>query len=514
MNLTHYFQKPGILLLASAGFLTANAKKNPNIIFILADDLGYGDVSCLIPVSTLNTPNIDRIAEQGIRFTDAHSSSAVCTPTRYGILTGRYSWRSPMKQGVLNGYSEPLIPSTRTTMASMLKSQGYHTACIGKWHLGWNWQLSGPNPEDVDFSKPIKNGPVTLGFDYFFGISASLDMPPYVYVENDRVTGQPDRLTEGNNIRYGEKGYDGSMWRKGPTGSDFRHSNCLPVLTSRAVQFIHEHAVSDKPYLLYLALPAPHTPILPSDAFSGKSGLNPYADFVGMVDAKVGEILDAVDKSGDRNNTLIVFTSDNGCSPWADYETLIPKGHNPSYVFRGAKADLYDGGHRIPCLLQWPGRIKKAFTVDQTICLNDFIRTFAEITGYTMGDQEAEDSYSLLPALLKPGYPKNIREATIHHSINGSFSIRQGDWKLLFSAGSGGWSHPTPGKEEEGLPAVQLFNLKNDPSEKVNVQYQYPEVVSELKRLMKKYVEEGRSTAGKPQKNEGVYPWKQLDSIL
>lgn len=506
MTNTHHFLTPGLFLLASAGFLNTYAKERPNIIFILADDLGYGDVSCLNPDSKIKTPNIDRIAEQGIRFTDAHSTSAVCTPTRYGILTGRYNWRSTLKEGVLYGYSEPLIPSSRTTMASMLKTQGYTTACIGKWHLGWNWQKSGPNPEDADFSKPILNGPTTLGFDYFFGISASLDMPPYVYVENDRVTALPDRVTEGNNISYGKPGSDGSMWRKGPTGSDFRHSDCLPVMTDRAVKFIAEQKSSGKPYFLYLALPAPHTPILPSDAFSGKSGLNSYADFVLMVDAKVGEILDAVQKSGDPDNTLLVFTSDNGCSPWADFETLIPKGHNPSYIYRGAKADLYDGGHRIPCVLQWPGKIKKSFTVDQTVCLTDFMRTFAEITGYAPGDDEAEDSYNLLPALLKPGYPETIREATVHHSINGSFSIRKGDWKLLFSAGSGGWSHPTPGKEEEGLPPVQLFNLKDDPSEKVNVQDNHPEVVSELKGLMKKYLEEGRSTPGKPQKNDGEWP--------
>jgi arylsulfatase A-like enzyme len=512
--MNHPLRKLGVLLLASAGFLTANAKKNPNIIFILADDLGYGDVSCLNPDSKIKTPNIDRIAEQGIRFTDAHSSSAVCTPTRYGILTGRYNWRSTLKQGVLNGYSESLIPSTRTTMASMLRQQGYRTACIGKWHLGWNWQLSGTDPEDVDFSLPIKNGPVSIGFDYFFGISASLDMPPYVYVGNDRVTSLPDRQTEGNNIRYGEKGYDGSMWRKGPTGSDFRHSDCLPVLTDRAVKFIHEQTVSGMPYFLYFALPAPHTPILPLEAFSGKSGLNPYGDFVQMVDAKVGEILDAVQKSGENDNTLIVFTSDNGCAPWADYETLLQKGHNPSYIYRGTKADLYDGGHRIPCLVQWPGKIKRAFTVDQTICLTDFMRTFAEISGYAVQDNEAEDSFSLLPALLRPGYGKTIREATVHHSINGYFSIRKGDWKLLFSPGSGGWSHPTPGKEEEGLPPVQLYNVKEDPSEKVNVWDQYPEVVSELKSLMKKYIEEGRSRAGEAQQNDGPFPWKQLEGIL
>lgn len=487
---------------------------NPNIVFILADDLGYGDVSCLNPDSKISTPNLDRLATSGLRFTDAHSSSAVCTPTRYGILTGRYNWRSTLKQGVLYGYSKALIPSGRTTMASMLKDMGYQTGGIGKWHLGLDWAAINQVADSVDYTKPIENGPTTLGFDYFFGISASLDMPPYVYIENDRVTGIPDHITEGNNIKVGTPGSDGSYWRKGPTGSDFDHQDCLPQLISHAIRFIDEKAKSEKPYFLYLALPAPHTPILPSKEFQGKSGLNSYADFVLMVDSKVGEVLDAIDRSGEKENTIVVFTSDNGCSPWADFPALIAKGHNPSYIFRGHKADLFDGGHRIPCLMQWPDRIKAANTVSQTICLNDFMATFAAITGYSLADNEAEDSYNLLPAILNPEDKKIISEATVSHSINGSFTIRQGDWKLLLAAGSGGWSSPKPGKEEEGLPPVQLYNLKSDPSEKVNVQDKYPEVVHKLTALLKKYIVEGRSTAGEIQENDGKYPWKQIMNIV
>jgi len=242
--------------------------------------------------------------------------------------------------------------------------------------------------------------------------------------------------------------------------------------------------------------------------------LNSYADFVLMVDSKVGEVLDAIDRSGEKENTIVVFTSDNGCSPWADFPALIAKGHNPSYIFRGTKADLFDGGHRIPCLIQWPANIKVPHAVSQTICLNDFMRTFAEITGYQLADNEAEDSYSLLPAILNPEDKKIIREATVSHSINGSFTIRQGDWKLLLAAGSGGWSSPKPGKEEEGLLPVQLYNLKNDPSEKENLQAENPEVVQKLTALLKKYIEDGRSTPGKPQKNDGEYPWKQIMNFV
>ena len=487
----------------------------PNIIFILADDLGYGDLSCLNPRSGIKTPNIDRIASSGITFTDAHSASAVSTPTRYGILTGRYNWRSTLKQGVLDGFSAALIPSDRKTMASMLKEKGYQTACMGKWHLGWDWNNIDKGSDRVDYTKPVKNGPTTLGFDYFFGISASLDMPPYVYVENDRVTALPDHITEGNNINYDKPGSDGSYWRKGITGNDFDHSECLPEIIRHAVTFIDRKSSSAEPYFLYLALPAPHTPILPSEEFRGKSGLNYYADFVMMVDSKIGEILNAIERSGEREKTIVVFASDNGCSPWADFETLISKGHNPSYIFRGTKADLFDGGHRIPCLFSWPERIKEPFTVNQTVCLTDFMATFASITGYSLTDNEGEDSYNLLPVILNPKSNKVIREATVSHSINGSFTIRQGDWKLLLAPGSGGWSTPVPGsRQEEGLPPVQLYNLKDDPSEKQNVQDKYPEIVKQLTALLRNYIVNGRSTSGQPQKNDGEYPWKQVVDIL
>ena len=505
----------GCTMLMPCTSVAANDTSKPNIVFILADDLGYGDASCLNPNSGIKTNNIDRIAMSGLTFTDAHSSSAVSTPTRYGILTGRYNWRSTLKQGVLDGFSPALIPPGRKTMAMMLKERGYQTACMGKWHLGWDWNNIGNGSDKVDYTKPIKNGPTTLGFDYFFGISASLDMPPYVYVENDKVTSPPSHITEGNNISYDKPGSDGSYWRKGVTGGDFDHQYCLSNIIDHAVNFIDQKTLPDKPYFLYLALPAPHTPILPSKEFQAKSQLNNYADFVLMVDSKVGEVLDAIERSGDRENTIVVFASDNGCSPWADFKTLISKGHNPSYIFRGTKADLFDGGHRIPCLMQWPDKIVKPGTINQTICLTDFMATFASITGYSMADGEGEDSYNLLPVILHPDNTQILREAIVSHSINGSFTIRQGDWKLLLAAGSGGWSFPVPSsREEEGLPLIQLYNLRKDPSENENVQDKYPEVVQRLTSLLKRYIENGRSTPGKPQKNDGKYPWDQIVDLI
>jgi len=504
-----------LILAASAigyvGVQAQNPVDRPNIVFILVDDMGYGDVACLNPQSKIKTPNLDRLAASGVIFSDAHSSSAVCTPTRYSLLTGRYNWRSTLKSNVLFGYDESIIPLGRRTVANMLKDQGYQTACIGKWHLGWSWNNIGKGIDSIDYSKPISNGPTVRGFDYFYGISGSLDMAPYVYVENDKPTSVPTRMTEGSQIQFGSPGYNGAFWRKGPTGSDFDHQDCLPNLTRRAVKYIQENATSDKPFFLYFPMPAPHTPLLPSKEFQGKSGLNAYADFVMMVDSELGKVLNAVERSGEKNNTIVVFASDNGCSPGADFPTLKAKGHYPSYNYRGHKADLYDGGHRIPCLMQWPAKVKTAHVVSQTICLTDFVATLAQITDYRLADNEAEDSFSLLPAILSPEYTTVIREATVHHSINGNFSIRKGDWKLLLSAGSGGWSFPRPGKEELGLPLIQLYNVKTNPEETVNVYKEHPEVVGELKTLLQKYIEDGRSTPGVKQKNDGEYPWKQLD---
>lgn len=502
---TYLFGAAGLMVIPACTGLQSN-KKMPDIVFILADDLGYGDISFFNPESGIRTSNIDRIAQSGVAFTDAHSGSAVSTPTRYGILTGRYSWRSDLKSGVLDGYSRALITGGRKTMPMMLKEKGYATACIGKWHLGWDWYDIEKGNDSIDFSKPVSNGPVSRGFDYFFGFSGSLDMPPYVYVENEQPTTVPDRVTKGNNTQYGNPGYDGSFWREGPTGSDFKHIDCTPEFFRRASKYINEKQNSGTPYFLYLALPSPHTPILPTPEFADKSGINQYADFVMMIDSEVGKLLDMLEGSGQGRNTIVVFASDNGVSPWADIKTLESKGHKPSYIFRGHKADLFEGGHRIPCAMRWPAVIDKPHKIEQTICLNDFMATFAAITDYQLSDNEAEDSYNLLPAILNPGYGKTIREATVHHSINGSFAIRKGDWKLLLAPGSGGWSFPRPGKEEEGLPPVQLYNIKEDPSEKINMQADHPEIVSELKELLMKYIEEGRSTPGASQKNDGVLP--------
>lgn len=496
------------VFLATAAMLSllscTEKQKQPNIVFILADDMGYGDVSYFDNNSKLKTENLDRMAQEGVVFTDAHSSSSVSTPTRYGILTGRYNWRSTLKNNVLYGYDKALIPADRETMASMLRKNGYTTAGIGKWHLGWDWDNIDAGKDKVDFSKPVQNGPTTRGFDYFYGFCGSLDMAPYVYIENDMPTSLPDRETV-NEGKY-------SWWRKGPTGADFVHEEVLPNLVDRACNYIKEKAKADQPYFLYLPLPAPHTPILPTEEFRGKSGIGEYGDFVLMVDAMVGKVLQAVKESGEDGNTIVVFTTDNGCSPAAGIKEMEAQGHRPNSIYRGHKADLFDGGHRIPCILRWPEGTKP-HEVRQTVCLTDFYATFAAINGYKLMDSEGEDSYNLLPAIVSETEIDPIREATVHHSINGQFTIRQGDWKLLLSASSGGWSAPTPTDTLalDSLPPIQLYNMKDDPSETTNVEAEHPEIVSRLRALMAKYVREGRSTPGAPQKNDGEYPWKELD---
>lgn len=475
----------------------SSSKRKPNIIYILADDMGYGDVSCLNENSKLNTIHLDKLASRGIAFTDAHSSSAVCTPSRYSILTGRYNWRSELKDGVLGGYSRPLIEQGRMTVASMLQEAGYRTACIGKWHLGMEWSLNSNDITDVDYTKPIANGPTAYGFDYYYGISASLDMPPYVYIENDRVTALPNRITKSET----ELGW----WREGPTGEDFIHEEVLPLCTEKVLDWIDQ--AKDDPFFIYFPLPAPHTPVLPTEAFQGKSQTNAYGDFVLMVDDVVGQVVHKLEECGLADNTIVVFTSDNGCSPGVGIKGLAELGHHPSYVFRGYKADIFEGGHRIPLIMQWPEQIRGGQVCVEPVCLVDLMSTTADVLKLSLPDDAGEDSVSNLSVWLDQELKQPLREAIVHHSINGSFSIRKGKWKLELCPDSGGWSYPMPGEAPEGLPAVQLYDLSHDIGEQHNVCEAHPEIVQELTKLLSSYVKNGRSTPGAPQPNAGGMEW-------
>jgi arylsulfatase A len=511
-SLTRWLIRFGVFLFVGFGpALYCAENRRPNILFILADDLGYGDLHCLNPAGKISTPNLDRLAAEGMIFTDAHSTSSVCTPSRYSILTGRYNWRSRLQHDVLGGLSPRLIEEGRLTLASLLQRAGYSTACIGKWHLGIDWaRLPGKSVAElgietreqvrnVDFAQPIRNGPTAVGFDYFFGISASLDMVPYTFIENDRVLGLPTA-----DVSFPMKPNDKGQTRRGPGAPGFDVEQVLPKLTRRAIDYIAERSQASKqgkPFFLYLPLNAPHTPIAPTSEWRGKSGLNAYADFVMQTDAAVGQVLEAVKTNGIASETLVIFTSDNGCSPAVGFSELNAKGHKPSYVFRGAKADIFEGGHRVPFIARWPERIQPGTKNDQMICLMDFMSTVSEIVGTTLPADAAEDSVSILPALLgRAEHP--LREALVHHSINGSFAIRQGNWKLELCPDSGGWSDPKPGTEAtRKLPPTQLYNLEKDVAEQHNVSEEHPQIVERLTRLLERYVAEGRSTPGPRQTN-------------
>lgn len=477
--------------------------EKPNIVFILADDLGYGDISCYNENSKIKTPSIDELASSGIMFTDAHTNSSVCTPTRYGILTGRYSWRSRLKKSVLYGYDKALIPKERLTLASLMKTSGYETAAIGKWHLGWDWANVDAGKDSIDYSRPISNGPTSVGFDYFYGIIGSLSMPPYVWVENDLPTMVPTKGTK-SDLKQ-------SIWLEGEISDDFIHEEVLPETKRKAVDYINTYSNKEKPFFLYLPLTAPHNPILPSPEFQGKSGLdNPYPDFVMMVDGLVSEIVSALKQQGVYENTILIFISDNGCSNQADFDQLASKGHFPSYIFRGYKSDLYEGGHRVPFVLSWPNKIKPGIT-DHLMCTTDFLATFAELLRIEYPDNAGEDSFSFVSALGLPSASKK-RESIVHHSFNGSFAYRQGNWKICMGPDSGGWSDPKPGSEGlDLLPKVQLYNLENDIAESNNVQGQYPGIVENLRDELKEIVQYGRSTPGEKQKNDGAKWWEQLN---
>jgi len=465
---------------------------HPNIVFILADDMGYGDVRALNEESRIPTPNLDRLAAEGMTFTDAHTPSSVCTPTRYGLLTGRYCWRSRLKRGVLGGFSPPLIEPDRVTVAGFLKARGYHTGMVGKWHLGMDWaRAEGRKGEKVEYTRPVSGGPGSRGFDFSYWIPASLDMPPYVYVKNDRVVEEPTA----SQARQGFPAYI----RKGVRSPGFRPADTLDHLLGQAAGYIRRRAAAAKgdpgkarPFFLYFALTAPHKPVLPHPRFRGKTDLGPYGDFVVQVDWTVGEVLRVLKETGLEENTLLFFSSDNGSFMFrldgedardhVDDPTIQAyraDRHRANYRFRGTKADIWEGGHRVPFFARCPGRIRAGSRCSRTICLTDLLATCAGITGEKLPGGAGEDSFSLLPLLegkplLRP------RPPVIHHSIGGMFSIREGTWKLILGNGSGG--REKPGGKPFARP-YQLYDLSGDIGERRNLAGERPETVRRLEEL-------------------------------
>lgn len=501
----------GCCLAAVAAASAADSRSaNPNVVFIFADDMGVGDVSAYNPRSAWRTPVLDRLAQDGIRFTDAHSASALCTPSRYALLTGRYAWRSRLKQGVLNGYHAPLLEPGRQTVAAFLRARGYATAVVGKWHLGLDWARTGPQLEDVDFAKPFGGGPLAVGFDRFFGISASLDMPPYVWLDQDRATAVPT-------AKIGDSPAP-KLWRGGPIGPDFKMDAVQTRFTDEAIAFVDARAAArdGKPFFLYVPLASPHTPVLPTGEFDGKTRTTPYGDFVAQVDADVGRLLAALDRHGFAANTLVIFTADNGFAPPGGFDALQKIGHDPAAGRRGVKADLFEGGHRVPFIARWPAVARGGTVSPALVGLHDLFATCADFLGVTPPPDAAEDSVSFLSVLR--GEKTTARTTLVNHSGEGRFAIREGKWKLLLWPGSGGWSHPTPTPSQwlkvekadlSKFPPFQLYDLDADPAESTNLAAAHPDVVQRLGRQLRADIERGRSTPGAPQQN-APGPWPQL----
>lgn len=483
-----------LALIALLSLQQASQKKTPpNIVYILADDLGYGDISIYNPNGVVSTPHIDKLAMQGMRFTDAHSPSSVCTPTRYSILTGRYPWRSRLPVGVLRGYSRALIEPERPTIASLLQSQGYETAVIGKWHLGVNWvpqaahrdSLQKPTygiktemlPEQIDFGQKATQGPQTVGFNYSYILPASLDMPPYCYLENQQLTELPSDYTDGNKLQKGT----GPSWRAGKMSPSFDFYGVLPRFVDKANDFLRQQS-KQKPFFLYLPLAAPHSPWVPSPAYRGKSKVGDYGDFLQQMDAAVGQVLHTLDSMGLADHTLVVFTSDNGPYWRGDYFKQF--NHNAAGPYRGMKGDAFEGGHRIPFIVRWPGKVKAGTISKATTTLTNLLATCAEILKVKDARYRVKDSYSILPVLLGKSTQVPQQAAVVHSSSIGYFAIRHGDWKLIEGLGSGGFTEPRHVEPKAGGPTGQLYNLAEDIGETKDLYIQHPEKVQELRKLL------------------------------
>ena len=543
----HFLPLLTTLLLSPLAALQAATDK-PNILIIYADDLGYGDVQCYNPRGgKIPTPHIDKLAAQGMRFTDGHSSSSVCSPSRYTLLTGRYHWRSRLQTGIVNSGDAPLITPDRLTIASLVQRQGYRTGCFGKWHLGWNWAMtaeqrpfvfgsesngnmydeslegrekkkkltvdwekltdSDPAPIPTEkalaawkavFSQPFTGGPNALGFDRFFGVNIP-NWPPYCFIENDRTVGVPDAYLTPKQVKPRTLAFPQGAAIKG-----WQLTDVLPRIGDQTISFLDKSVKSRTPFLIYLSLTTPHTPLAVNAEWRGKSGLGDYADLVMETDAMVGRVLDALEKSGEAENTLVVFTSDNGCAGYIGVSDLENRGHYPSGPLRDYKSTNYEGGHRVPFIVRWSGTVKPGSVCDQLVQQADIMATIADVLRIKLPDNAGEDSFSLMP--LFKGGDKPVRTNAVNCSVYGIPSVRDGRWKLILN--------PNNQVKEKALAAksgsnfvpdpspVQLYDLKVDLGESKNFAATMPEKVAEMKALLEKLINDGRSTPGVKQKND------------
>ncbi len=485
-----------------------DAKSLPNILFILADDLGYGDLACYNPDSKVPTPRLDRLAAEGMRFTDAHSPSTVCTPTRYSILTGRMQFRTGIP-GVFSGVGGPcLIEKERLTLPGMLREKGYATACIGKWHVGMSFldkegrRITNQGIEgvrQVDWSRPIPDAPVHRGFDQFFGtVCCPTTDWLYAFIEGDRIPVPPTRPLDMRTIPDHPYSKD---CRPGLVAENFHHEEVDLVFLERSKRFLETHvkAGPGKPFFLYHSMQAVHLPSLPAAAFQGKTGAGPHGDFIFEMDHIVGELLDTLERLGVADNTLVFFASDNGPEVTTAIHMRGTHQHDGAGGWRGLKRDQWEGGHRTPFLARWPGRIPAGVTSDQLLSLTDVMATCAAIVESPLPNDAAEDSYNMLPVLLGQQGERPVRQFLLQQTISLSLSIRDGSWKFLDHRGSGGNNYSQPGLQRFALQNTdpeapgQLYRLDRDPRETTNLYRQHPEIVSRLKAQLENDKQRGRS---------------------
>ena len=465
------------------------AETKPNIVVILADDFGVGDIQAHYPDNKIATPHLDRLVRQGVSFTDAHSPSAVCSPTRYGLLTGRYAWRTRLQEWVIAAYEPPLIAEDRITLPGFLKQHGYRTSCVGKWHLGWNWP--GPQPSRMnevrngnktlewDFTQPIAGGPTTRGFDDYFGVDLP-NLPPFTWIRDDRIAIQPT-------AKYVHDPSVGVVMPRGfvgaPMAPGWKFDDILSEITRQAVSRIHELAKQDEPFFLYFSQTSPHEPVVPSPKFKGRSGIAPIADFVMETDWSAGQVIQAIDDAGIADNTIVIFTADNGHSHYTGWQDLVDAGHHPSGPFRGHKGDIWEGGHRVPLVIRWPGHIKPNTSTSHLACLTDVFATCADAIDTDLPATGAEDSMSFLPAAL--GQSPAARAPIVNHSNFGEFAYRDGDWKLIYRNASA----LEKSRGQHRIP--ELYNLKTDPAESTNLAAEHPDIVQRLTPQLESLVARG-----------------------
>ncbi|MCR8667674.1 arylsulfatase [Aestuariibaculum sp. M13] len=484
------------------GCIKKTDKSKPNIVIIYADDMGYGDLNIQNPNSKIPTPHLDNLAKEGIRFTDAHSSSGICSPSRFALLTGTYHWRR--QHGIVGSFGKPFFKDSDVTLPQVLKTKDYTTACIGKWHLGWDWQLKQESqskegkvneylPEDIDWSQPIKGGPLDRGFDYYFG-DGTINFPPYAWVENVKVLEAPTEKMTRENIGFEIK--EGKWeFRPGPRVKGWNPYNVLPTLTRKTTEWINKQK-GNQPFFLYFALPSPHAPIIPNDEFDGKSKAGAYGDYMVQTDWVVGQVLKALKNNGFEDNTIVIFSADNGPEHYA-WQRAVEYDHYSMGKFRGLKRDVWEGGHHVPLIMKWPDHIKASLVTDEVVSQVDIMATLSKIVGADLPDNAAPDSYNLLPLLNGEEYQKPLREATVHNTFDSKWGIRKGDWIYINSSSGGHRDMPEAFKNLTGYTDFDtegiLFNMKNDPEQRTNLYNEYPEKIKELEVLLETYRNQGFS---------------------